>query len=219
MVWTEEQRLEARNRAIKQGLGRKAEITESPSAEAILLAQTQSTAPQVTTEDLAAVVDRETMGDDRGTVSHTKPGLVRVYKPTQYGYKPRMIPATNLAQALKGGFLAHCPDCNPRGIDGEDCADGINDCPVRAKRFYRTCPVPACGKNVYDYQQDAEEDGDQDEMKIRDDAYRQATPELRTQALMDRHMLGVHPNEAAAAGIVAPNQRAVERKVPSGSAV
>lgn len=210
MAWTEEQRRSARERAIKQGLGKKAGITEAPSAEALLLAQAQGTPPQVTTENLAAIVDKETMGGDKGSVSHTTAGLVRVYKPTAYGYKPRMIPAPNLVQALGGGFLAHCPDCNPRGIDGEDCGDGINDCSVREKRFYRSCPVPSCGKQIYDYQQGEDEDDDDDEMKIRDDAYRQATPELRTQALMDRHMLGVHPNEAAAAGIVAPNQRIAE---------
>ena len=211
MAWTEEQRNEARARAIKQGLGRKAETTEAPSAEAMLLAQAQSIAPQATTEELTTVVDKETMGDDRGTVSHVTAGLVRVYKPTAYGYKPKNIPATNLAQALKGGFLAHCPDCNPQGIDGADCSDGTNDCPVREKRFYRVCPVPSCGKKIHDYQQDIEQTAEEDSMRIEDNAYMQATPELRTKALMDRHMLGLHPNEAAAAGIVAPNLRTVEK--------
>ncbi len=217
--WTDDQRVEARERAIKQGLGRKGEITEAPSAEAMLLAKAQGTPPQQTTEELSAVIDKETMGGDRGTIDHTKPGLVRVYKPTAYGFKPRRIPVTNLAQALKGGFLPHCPDCNPRGIDGEDCGDGINDCPAREKRAYRVCPIPQCGKQIYDYQQDIAGEQDEDAMRIDDDAYMQATPALRTKSVLDKHMLSLHPNEAAAAGIVAPSLRAVERRVPDVSAV
>lgn len=208
--WTDEQRAEARRKAIAQGLGRKADVTEAPSAEQILIAQAQATAPQVTSEDLRDVVDKETMGDDKGSVSHTKPGLVRVYKPTPYGYKAREIPVTNLAQALKGGFLAHCPDCNAAGIDGQDCGDAPNDCPSREKRMYRTCPVPQCGKKVYDYLQDVEVAEDDDPMKIVDDAYLQSTPELRTKSVLDKHMLALHPNEAAAAGIVAPARRVAE---------
>lgn len=209
--WTDEQRAVAREQAIKQGLGRKAAVTEAPSAEQMLIAQAQGTAPQVTTQNLSSVVDKETMGDDSGKVTHTKQGLIRVYKPTQFGYKPRVIPATNLAQALKGGFLPHCPECNPGGLPGKDCGDGINDCPAREDRAYRVCPIPQCGKKVYDYQQDMTVASDEDPSRIDDDAYMQSTPELRTKAVMDKHMLGRHPNEAAAAGIVAPAQREVQR--------
>ncbi len=214
-TWTEEQRIEARRRAIQQGLGRKATITESPSPEQMLIAQAQQAAPQVSRQNLTEVVDKETMGDDRGSVSHTRPGLVRVYKPTPYGYKPRTIPVTNLGQALKGGFLPHCPDCNPGGLEGQDCASGPNDCPAREKRMYRVCPVPQCGKKIYDYQQQVATELGEDSMRVEDDAYMQSTPELRTKAVMDKHMLGLHPNEAAAAGIVAPSQRA--REVPSAA--
>lgn len=208
--WTSEQRTEASEKAKerwqKQG-GQRAAIVESPSPEQMLISKAQATAPQVSTQDLSEVMDKETMGNDRGTVSHTKPGKVRVYKPTPYGYKAREIPVTNLAQALKGGFLAHCPDCNAAGIPGKDCGDGPNDCPNREKRAYRKCPVPQCGKKIYDYLQDIEETGEDDDMKINDDAYAQSTPELRTKSVMDKHMLVLHPNEAAAAGIVAPAQR------------
>ena len=218
--WTEDQRAEASQQAkkrwAKQG-GQRASVTVAPSAEQMLISQAQATPPQVTTQDLRDVMDKETVGDDRGVVSHTKPSKVRVYKPTPYGYKAREIPVTNLAQALEGGFLPHCPDCNEAGIPGADCGDGPNDCPNREKRMYRVCPVPQCGKKIHDYLQDIEVTDEDDEMKIVDDSYMQSTPELRTKSVMDKHMLVLHPNEAAAAGIVAPMQR--ERSVAGGSTV
>ena len=87
------------------------------------------------------------------------------------------------------------------------------------KRAYRVCPIPQCGKQIYDYQQDIAGEQDEDAMRIDDDAYMQATPALRTKSVLDKHMLSLHPNEAAAAGIVAPSLRAVERRVPDVSAV
>ena len=199
--WTDDQKQEASRRAKKQGLGRKAQVTTGPSAEALLMAQAQSTPAEVTNQPMSEVVDAETMGEDKGNVSHTQPGKVRVYKPTSFGFKPRWIPATNLAQALKNGFLPNCPDC-----DGQ-CGDGMNDCPSRDPRAYRICPIPECQKKVYDYVKGEAEKAEPDPALIDDDAYELATPALRTKALMDRHMLGLHPTEAAAAGIVAPAQR------------
>lgn len=209
--WTDEQREVARARAIKQGLGQKAKVAtavEGPSAEALLLAQAQATPAIHTKENLVDVVGEEVTQNDTGTVTHTKPGKVRVYKPTPYGYKAREIPSTNYPMAMRSGFLPNCPDC------GGQCGDGINDCPVRTKRAYRICPIPQCGKKIHDYEQseiDATEGDPDDPMVIRDDAYMQSTPELRTKAVMDKHMLQLHPNEAAAAGIVAPAQREVQR--------
>lgn len=208
--WTPERRAEASRRMKERwakGEGRRAAITEAPSAEQMLISAAQATAPEVSTQDLQEVVDKDTMGDDRGTVSHTTPGKVRVYKPTPYGYRAREIPVTNLTQALAGGFLPHCPDCNEAGIPGKDCGDGPNDCPNREPRMYRVCSVPQCRKKIYDYLQDIEEEGEVDELKIVDDAYMQSTPELRTKSVLDKHMLSLHPNEAAAAGIFAPSQR------------
>ncbi len=199
--WTEEQREEARQRAKKHNFGKKATVTQGPSEEALLLAQAQGKPSVVTTDNISEE-------DETGTVTHTKPGLVRVYKPTPFGYKARYIPATNVPMALKNGFLARCPDC------GGECGDGANDCPQRPKRMYRTCSVPQCGKKIFDFEQqeiDALEGDQNDPMAIRDDAYMQSTPELRTKAVMDKHMLLIHPNEAAAAGILAPAQREVQR--------
>jgi hypothetical protein len=198
--WTDEQREEARQRAKKHNFGRKAAVTQGPSAEALLLAQAQAKPSVVTTENI-------TEDKEDGNVTHTKPGLVRVYKPTAYGYKARYIPATNVPMALSNGFLARCPDC------GGECGDGPNDCPNRPKRMYRTCPVPQCGKKIFDYEPKEIEalENDADPMAIRDDSYMQSTPELRTKAVLDKHMLMRHPNEAAAAGILAPAQREVQR--------
>ena len=208
--WTKEQRAEASQKAKERwqkGGGQRAAITEAPSAEQMLISQAQATAPQVSTQDLSDVMEKGALGDDKGTVSHTKPGKVRVYKPTPYGYRAREIPVTNLSQALKGGFLPHCPDCNAAGIPAADCGDGPNDCPNREKPMYRKCPVPPCGEEVDGYLQASEIMDEVDAMKLRDDADEQSTPALRTKSVLDKHMLVLHPNEAAAAGIVAPSQR------------
>ncbi len=186
-------------------MGKRAAVSEGPSDEAILLAQAQATPSVVTKDNLEG---EEVTDGDSGTVTHTKPGKVRVYKPTQFGYKAREIPATNVTAALKNGFLLNCPDC------GGKCGDGPNDCPERPKRMYRQCPVPQCGKKIFDYEQkdiDAAETDAADPMAIRDDSYMQSTPELRTKAVLDKHMLLIHPNEASAAGILAPAQREVQR--------
>ncbi len=198
--WTEEQREEARQRAKRHNFGKKAVVTQGPSDEALLVAQATA-APAVVTKD-----DISDEGE-RATVTHTKTGRTRVYKPTAYGYKARYIPNTNVPMALSNGFLAKCPDC------GGECGDGVNDCPNRPKRMYRICPVPQCGKQIFDFEQkdiDALEGDEGDPMAIKDDAYMQSTPELRTKAVMDKHMLAIHPNEAAAAGILAPAQREVQ---------
>ena len=212
-TWTEEQRQTARERGKRQWEGRKASVTVGPSAEQMLIAQAQATPPVQTEQNL-----QEVAGDDgmvkgaRGGVSHTRPGRVAVYKPTPLGYRRREIPVTNLGMALANGFLPKCPQC------GGECGFGINDCPGRPKRAYRQCRIPTCGHKVYDFQVEEMEDVEtEDSMLIQDNAYLESTPALRTKAMLDKHMLVRHPTEAAAAGIVAPNQRAVE--VPHGSAV
>lgn len=205
--WTEEQRREARERALARGFGKKAEVVTAPSAEQVLLAKSQDTPAIHTEEDLAAVAGKDVTQGDSGTVTHTTPGKVRVYKPTPYGYRAREIPVTNYSNALRNGFRAECPDC------GGQCGDGINDCPVREKRAYRMCPIPGCGKKVYDYERteiEAAKGDAGDPHMIQDDAYIEATPQLRTKAALDKHMLGRHPIEAAAAGIVAPGLREVK---------
>ena len=185
--------------------GTAAAVVEKPSAEQMLIAKAQGTPAVVTDQDLSEVVDKETLGDDRGRVTHTKPGRVAVYKPTPYGYKRREIPATGLPQALKNGFLPNCPDC------GGECDSGPNDCPKRPKRMYRRCMVPSCGHKVYDYQPDEidlalgeDQESKEDEAMIKDDAYMESTPELRTKAMMDKHMWGRQSTVAAAAGIKDP---------------
>jgi len=215
--WTDEQREAQRQRAKAQGLGRRASVVEAPSAEQMMIAQAQQQGPQVLTQDLRNVQGNESMGDDAGTVSHTKANRVRVYKPTAYGFKPKIIPVTNLGMVIKNGWLPHCPDCNPSGLDGADCGDGVNDCPAKEKRQFRVCPVPQCGKRVYDYEQDIAKLEENDPEQIEDDAYMQSTAALRTKAVLDKHMLARHPNEAAAAGIVAPAQR--ERQVSSAGSI
>jgi len=198
-TWTPEQREEARQRAIKSGLGRKASVSDGPSAEQLLMAKAEGTPAVQTREDLADVVDKDVLQDDSGHVDHTKPGRVAVYKPTPLGYRRRDIPVTNLGMALRNGFLPKCPDC------GGECGYGMNDCPGRPKRLYRVCTIPGCGHRVYDFQAvSAEEivENPDDPSLIQDDAYLNSTPESRTKAMMDKHKLARHPTEAAAEGIM-----------------
>src|SRR3990167_5972136 len=134
-------------------------------------------------------------GDDAAVVGRTGPALVQVYKPTPYGYKPVLVPSSNLAWVVSQGYLEQCPDC------GGLCEADMNSCPGRAKIPYRVCPVASCRKPVFDNvgsAPDAVGPNPDDPSLIKDDSYLESTPELRTKAALDAHMAAYHATEAPA---------------------
>jgi hypothetical protein len=183
----------------------RAAAVTTPTPEAVFIATHQGKV-DTSSEDLRDLLPDESFDSDvqGGRAEHTRPGLVTMYKPTPFGYSPRDIPETNMANAIRNGWKVNCPDC------GGSCGKDPNSCSGRQGRAYRICPVAGCGKRVYDYQVVDEAllfEDDDDPNLIRDNAYTKATPELRTKAALDEHLLGYHPREARAAGLTVPGQR------------
>ena len=134
-------------------------------------------------------------GGDTAVIGRSGPVLLTMYKPTTYGYKPVMVPSSNLSWVVTQGYLDRCPSC------GGHCGVDINACPGRPKLMYRVCPVATCRKKFYDIPASAPdavgpEAGDPN--LIKDDAYMESTPELRTKAALDAHMFAYHPSESPA---------------------
>lgn len=167
---------------------------------------------KTTVEDVfnyASDEDRAKRGSkDTGSVEHTTADKVTMWKPLENGdWMPREVPVTHIEMNLKAGWAVQCPMCNTT-----DCSSDPNSCAGRPKRMLRRCPE--CRKRVYDEargtpdvdpeDEDAEE---RDPNEIADSAYANSTPETRTKARLDRHMLAYHPEQAAAYGLVAQNPR------------
>lgn len=194
--WTKEQRA-AQSRRMKAGMtGQAAQVSIGPTEEQLIIAQSQGKidVSQEDIFDLAA--KRETGQEDTGSITHQRPGMVQVYKPTPWGYTPRLIPVTNLPNVLSQGWKPKCPDC------GGFCTAEPNSCSGREKVAYRICPVAGCKKRVYDFQQQGTEEASDDPSLIQDEAYIQSTPAARTKAGLDVHILSRHPTEARAAGLI-----------------
>lgn len=165
--------------------------------------------PVTTVEDIfqfADPNDREARGpDDHGSISHTTMPKVTMWKPNPpFGWTPREVPVANIGMLLDNGWAPRCPDCGTA-----DCTSDPNSCSGRSPLAYRECPV--CNKKVFDnvaFESDLNADDEEpDPNKIADDAYITATPASRTKARLDRHMLGFHPEEAAARGLIPQTPR------------
>ncbi len=137
---------------------------------------------------------------------HTRPGSVRLFKLTPQGCVPVVVPtAPNLRQVLEDPkYSPVCFDC-----DSDACSGEMNECPGRAKRMVRACPVTSCPRLIYD----PKPTGrilEVDEMSIginsevidaedtisNDDYDQSSTPAARTKVLMDRHIRACHASEA-----------------------
>jgi len=157
----------------------------------------------VTTEEFQPAGD-STMGAG-ATVTHTTTQLVTMWKKTNYGWGPVRIPAQNVQMCWANGYRSQCPECN------DHCGENGEPCPARPALMYRVCPVQVCGKKFYDTPSDKAvpvESGDPN--MIQDDAYGATTPEMRTKASLEEHLVWVHPAEAASMGIRRHATRLVE---------
>lgn len=182
----------------------------TPSPEQLLIASSEGKV-EMTSEDLFALQTRDSGGrvapvaqrerEHQGaSITHQTSALVRVYKPTDWGYTPRTIPASNLSMVIRNGWLAACPDCGRANcsVNGDP-----NDCPGRPKRMFRECPLGArCNngkpKRMYDPLPTSlvHEESPTDPFQISDGAYDQSTPASRTLNIVRAHVLAFHPQEA-----------------------
>ncbi len=160
-------------------------------ADEVLIAQHEGR--RVKSEEKAQGEDGEVM------TTHTRPGTVVMYKPTEsHGYTPRTVSVSAIRLLLRQGWRDVCPDCRKRHIDtkGVESTDP-NLCSARDPVAVRVCRV--CTKRIYDNRRftfDGKMGGD-DENVIEDESYEASTPEERTKASLDLHYWTWHPREAA----------------------
>ena len=176
-------------------------------SDEVLIAQNEGRREQ-STETIKSA-DGEVM------TTHTRPGTVVMYKPTEsHGYTPRTVSVSAIRLLLRQGWREVCPDCGQRHIDknGRDSTDP-NLCSAREPVAVRVCRV--CTKRIYDNRQftfDGKMGGD-DENVIEDEAYEASTSEQRTKASLDLHYWTWHPREAQMMNIP-PLPKALQPAVP-----
>ena len=185
----------------------------APNSAQVLLAKRGNETTEET-QDLRAALGAAGAGadmhaGDQGSIAHVTPALVTVWKPGPQGYRPVLVPSSNLSVVLDAGFLPYCPDCGR-----DECGGGVNDCPERTTRQFARCPI--CRKRVYDYAITAPviPEDVQDPNEIVDLGYLEPTPERRIRALLDQHMLAYHPREGAALGLRTQNPAAPAAGAP-----
>lgn len=172
-----------------------------------LLARARGATPQ---ESESVFVDDDTRAlSAAGTpvparVARSGYGTLPVYVLTADGCRRIHVAVQSINEVLsQPHYSATCFDCGSNECNGE-----INGCPGRPARKYRTCPVPSCSKVIFDTvptgefrsdefdhtEREASQEGDVN--RIRDNEYSAATPETRTKAKMDLHIISVHPATA-----------------------
>ncbi len=195
-------------------------VQPQPSAKAISQAQLMLAraidAPKITSQSIESVgstVNGETE-TTTAKVTHTRAAHARVYVLTPHGV---MVKQVNSQTSTLREVLAsptHSPVCWDCGSD--ECSGETNGCTGRPKRMLRRCPVPQCRKPIYDPKPTGkflreddvvhtkDESGDDMELLIDDSSDYYSTPQQRTKALMDAHILKYHPGEAAQMGLSEP---------------
>lgn len=155
------------------------------------------TGDQVTvTENVATLLGKDAQGINDGEVAHRSDPVQIMYDAEG---RQRQIPEGSVRVALGQGLTLYCPHC-----DGLHETDDPNACPAKKPLRYRVCPVQGCGKRIFD---DPANEGsvtvaETDENAIATEL--PSTPEARTQAKLEAHMLAYHEVQARMMGIRAP---------------
>ncbi len=182
----------------------------------------RSDAALIAANEERMVTDQETLTEENGNVlvTHTRPGTLVMYKPTErQGFVPRTVSGSAIRLLLKQGWKEVCPDCNDRHLngDGVDSTDP-NLCAARDPVAVRICRV--CTKRIYDNQGflnvEAEAAAD-DPNVIEDEAYKTTTGADRTRASLNLHYWLRHPKEAQMMGL-APLPKALSDIVEGAKA-
>ena len=85
-----------------------------------------------------------------GAATHTRPGTVVMYKPTERsGWLPRTVSAAAIPMLLYEGWKEFCPDCGRHHVDERgNITTSPNACAARDPVAIRRCPV--CRKRLFD---------------------------------------------------------------------
>lgn len=189
------------------------------STEQVFLAQNQNRAESAKEgleldEDFKKAVAEAGAATDpsRNFVQRTGAGRAIMYRLNVWGWAPVVISTNSIAQLFAAGLRAECGDCgsNICGVlpNGQLDPDP-NACSGKEAVQLRRCPV--CRKRVYDVDtsklRESEVSGDPNE--IADDAFGQVTPESRTRARLEEHLIYYHKTEARQFGLAAPDAQLV----------
>jgi hypothetical protein len=187
--WTDEQRKEAGERLAKGRTVAPPHATV-PTANELFLAQ-QEINSTVTTNEAVANTD----GAATAVSAERKgPKIYGMYKKGDYGSLFVRIPYGNLAGVLgSGNYTSTCPEC------GGFCQQDGSECPAQANVPFRRCPVPSCARTIKDAPPVARADTvEESAAEIKDGAFVESTPELRTKSRLQAHMAAYHKDEYAA---------------------
>ena len=150
------------------------------------------------------------------TVTHSAYGRFPVYKLTPSGCVRIEVNAQSIADVLSQDHYSDvCFDCGRNDCLYATTIKGeipTNWCAGKEPKKFRVCPEISCRKRIYDSQstgmrlQDefdhsARGDASDDPNVIQDDMYDSSTPEARTRAAMENHLIGFHPDTARQLGI------------------
>ena len=129
-------------------------------------------------------------------VTHSRPGTIVMYKPTErQGYVPRTVSVSALRLLLRQGWKRVCPDCDGQHLNKDGVAStDPNLCKARDPVAVRICPV--CQKRIYDNMQFNEVAESDDLNVIKDDTYKLTTGETRTRVSLNLHLWMRHPRQA-----------------------
>ena len=141
----------------------------------------------------------EKVKDEDGPVqvTHSRPGTMIMYKPTEnQGYVPRTVSVSALRLLRRQGWYENCPDCKGQHINKAGVAStDPNLCSARDPVAVRICPV--CQKRIYDNMQFGEAAEESDDLNvIKDDTYKLTTGETRTRVSLNLHLWMRHPRQA-----------------------
>lgn len=184
-----------------------------PRRASVSILPTQPNQPTMSTQQAFAAQHASTMMQDTTTVTsenvtgqatHTRPGTVVMYKPSQRaGWVARTVSSSAIPTLLYEGWREYCPECNDHHVDRNgNITTDPNACKGREAVSVRVCPV--CRKRVYDNMNVTRamlETEDDDPNVIADDSYGSSDAATRTKQKMDLHLWVRHPEWAQANGV------------------
>lgn len=167
------------------------------------------------------VKTEETISGEDGDVqvTHTRPGTLVMYKPTEtQGYVVRTVSGSAVGQLLLQGWKEFCPDCKGKHLDKNGVAStDPNLCKAREPVAVRVCQV--CDKRIYDNLRFRNlDDVEEDDPNVIKEEFGATTGADRTRVTLNIHywvrhalwaqMMGLDPLPAAVAAEMLPKEGA-----------